>query len=128
MDDFAIENGWDKTLGGVYDGGYIFRGEKKVTIIMPTKQWWAEIEAANSFLMMSELFPRDRINYYLKFCEQWSYIEKYVIDHKHGGWYWGGIDKAPQNERGPKATIWKAAYHTTRGMINCIERLEGKRE
>ncbi len=125
MDDYALENGWDKELGGVYDGGYIFRGEKKVTIIMPTKQWWAEVEALNSFLMMSELFPHDKMDYYGKFCEQWNYIEKYLLDHKYGGWYWGGIDKAPQNEDGPKATIWKVNYHTTRGLINCIERLEG---
>ena len=126
MDDYALENGWDKELGGIYDGGYIFQGEKKVTIIMPTKQWWAEIEALNSFLMMSEIYPHDKMNYYMKFCEQWNYIKKYLLDHKYGGWYWGGIDKASQNEKGPKATIWKVDYHTTRGLINCILRLEGK--
>lgn len=126
MDDYALENGWDKELGGIYDGGYIFQGEKNVTIIMPTKQWWAEIEALNSFLMMSEIYPHDKMNYYMKFCEQWNYIKNYVLDHKYGGWYWGGIDKAPQNEKGPKATIWKVDYHTTRGLINCILRLEGK--
>ncbi len=126
MDDYALENGWDKELGGIYDGGYIFRGEKNVTIIMPTKQWWSQVEALNSFLMMSELYPRDRMDYYMKFCEQWNYVKNYVLDHKYGGWYWGGIDKAPQNEKGPKATIWKVNYHTTRGLINCIRRLEGK--
>ncbi len=126
MDDYALENGWDKELGGIYDGGYIFQGEKKVTIIMPTKQWWSEIEALNLFLMMSEIYPHDKMNYYMKFCEQWNYIKNYVLDHKYGGWYWGGIDKASQNEKGPKATIWKVDYHTTRGLINCILRLEGK--
>ena len=126
MDDYAIENGWDKELGGVYDGGYIFRGEKNVTIIMPTKQWWSQVEALNSFLMMSEYFPKDKMDYYMKFCEQWSYIKNYVLDRKYGGWYWGGIDKAPQNKKGPKATIWKCNYHTTRGLINCIKRLESE--
>ncbi len=126
MDDYALENGWDKELGGIYDGGYIFRGETNVTIIMPTKQWWSQIEALNSFLMMSELYPHDKMNYYVKFCEQWNYIEKYLLDRKYGGWYWGGVDKAPQNEKGPKATIWKVDYHTTRGLINCIRRLEEK--
>lgn len=126
MDDFALENGWDRELGGIYDGGYIFQGENKVTIIMPTKQWWAQIEAANSFLMMSEFYPRDKMHYYMKFCEEWNYIKRYLIDWKYGGWYWGGIDKAPQNVKGPKATIWKVNYHTSRGLINCIKRLEGK--
>jgi mannobiose 2-epimerase len=66
------------------------------------------------------------MDYYMKFCEQWNYVKKYLLDHKYGGWYWGGIDKAPQNIKGPKATIWKVNYHTTRGLINCIRRLEGK--
>ena len=126
MDDYALENGWDRKLGGIYDGGYIFQGEHHVTVIMPTKQWWGQIEGANSFLMMSELYPHDRMDYYMKFCQEWNYIEKYLIDHKYGGWYWGGIDKAPGNLKGPKATIWKVNYHTTRGLINCIKRLEGK--
>ncbi len=126
MDDFALENGWDKKLGGIYDGGYIFQGEHHVTIIMPTKQWWSQVEALNSFLMMSELYPHSKMDYYMKFCEQWNYVKKYLLDHKYGGWYWGGIDKAPQNIKGPKATIWKVDYHTTRGLINCIRRLEGK--
>ena len=124
MDDYALENGWDKELGGIYDGGYIFQGEDKVTIVIPTKEWWSQIEAMNSFLIMSEYFPHDSMDYYAKFCEQWNYTKKYVLDRKHGGWYWGGIDKAPQNVRGPKATIWKVNYHTTRGLINCIIRLE----
>lgn len=126
MDDYALENGWDKKLGGIYDGGYIFQGEKKVTIIMPTKQWWSQIEALNSFLMMSQYFPNDKHDYYMKFCKQWHYVETYLIDHKYGGFYWGGLDKAPQNKKGPKATIWKVDYHTVRGLINCILRLEGK--
>lgn len=127
MDDFALENGWDKKLGGIYDGGYIFQGEHHVTIIMPTKQWWGQIEALNSFLMMSQLYPHSKMDYYMKFCEQWHYVETYLIDHKYGGFYWGGLDKAPQNRKGPKATIWKVDYHTARGLINCILRLEGKK-
>ncbi len=125
MDDYALKNGWDEELGGIYDGGYIFRGEENVTIIMPTKQWWSQVEALNSFLMMFEYFPHDEMDYYAKFCDQWNYIKEYVIDHNYGGWYWGGIDKAPQNMKGPKATIWKVDYHTTRGLINCILRIEG---
>ncbi len=136
LDDFALENGWDNERGGVYDGGYIFSTEggsasggkdsDKVTVVQKTKEWWSQIEAANSFLMMSQLLPQDSARYYQKFCNQWNFIEKYVIDPKYGGWYWGGIDEAPNVQLGPKASIWKCNYHTSRGLENCIERLEGK--
>lgn len=124
LDDFALDNGWDNKKGGIYDGGYIFKGEKKVTIILKTKEWWSQIEALNSFFMMSVYYPNDNHNYYDKFLTQWHYIKEFCIDHKYGGWYWGGIDEAPKNQFAPKATIWKANYHTTRGLINCLRRLK----
>ncbi|MFZ0454634.1 MAG: AGE family epimerase/isomerase [Ignavibacteriaceae bacterium] len=126
MVDHTLKNGWDEKVGGIYDGGYYFKGKSKITIIMKTKQWWSQIEALNSCLMMSQIFPSDKINYYGKFCEQWDYIKKYLIDKKYGGFYWGGIDEAPGNKTYPKGTIWKADYHTTRGLINCIRRLNGE--
>lgn len=125
LDDFALANGWDSKNGGIYDGGYIFKGQHKVTIVEDTKQWWSQIEALNSFLMMSKLFPKDPHNYYDKFCEQWNYVKKYLIDHRYGGFYWDSIDTNPKSQNAPKGTIWKADYHTTRGLINCIRRLEG---
>lgn len=126
LDDFALANGWDKEKGGIYDGGYVFKGSKAVTIVLKTKEWWSQIEVLNSFLMMSQLFPNDANDYYQKFCVQWNFIQKYLIDHRYGGWYWGGIDEAPNVERGPKSSIWKCNYHTTRGLENCILRLEGE--
>ncbi len=124
LDDFALENGWDKTHGGIYDGGYIFKGEKNVKIVLYTKQWWSQVEALNSFLMMSRLYPNDKHNYYDKFLAQWEYIKTYLLDNKYGGWYWNSIDTDPKSVDSPKATIWKANYHTSRGLINCINQLE----
>lgn len=135
LDDFALTNGWDNEKGGIYDGGYEFsarggsapggKDSNRATIVLKTKEWWSQIEALNSFLMMAQLYPQDRNDYYQKFCVQWSFIQKYVIDHKYGGWFWGGIDEAPNVETGPKSSIWKCNYHTTRGLENCIERLQG---
>jgi mannobiose 2-epimerase len=124
LDDFALNYGWDTVNGGIYDGGYIFKGEKKVTIVLASKEWWCHIEALNSFLMMHELFPNDKMNYYDKFCIEWNYIKTYLLDHKYGGWYWDGLDTTPSARFAPKASIWKCNYHTTRGLINCIRRLD----
>ncbi len=126
MDDHALRNGWDTARGGIYDGGYYFAGQNRCTIVRRTKEWWSQVEALNSFLMMSTSFPRDTMNYYGKFCAQWNYCKNYLIDAEFGGWYWGGTDIVPDDRRLPKGTIWKADYHTSRGMINCIRRLEGK--
>ncbi|HLP15741.1 MAG TPA: AGE family epimerase/isomerase, partial [Bacteroidota bacterium] len=92
-----------------------------------SKEWWAQAEAFNAFLLMSELFPDDPHRYYEKFCAQWNYCMNYLIDHEHGGWYWGGIDIVPENIHSPKGSIWKCNYHTSRSLINCINRLKTRR-
>jgi mannobiose 2-epimerase len=126
MVDHALKNGWDKEYCGIYDGGYYFKGEDTISIIMNTKEWWSQAEAFNSFLLMSELFPNDKMDYYSKFCLQWDYCKKYVIDSKFGDWYMGGIDKESDNIKSPKSTIWKCNYHTSRSLINCIRKLNRK--
>jgi cellobiose epimerase len=121
--DFALRHGWDTEHGGLFDGGDPMIMDGRVAIMRETKEWWSQAEALNSFLMMSMLFPRDPLKYYARFTAQWDYCREYVIDGERGGWYWGGIDKAPGNKNAPKGTIWKADYHTSRAMINCIQRL-----
>ena len=122
MVDHSLKNGWDKNYGGLFDGGYYYNNNDTITIVRNSKEWWSQVEALNSSLLMSRLFPNEN-NYYEKFCAQWSYIKKYLIDSHNGGWYWGGIDQVPQNKVFAKGTIWKANYHTTRAMINCIKML-----
>ena len=128
MVDHTIKNGWDNENGGIFDGGYYYKGEEnKITIIKETKEFWAQVEAQNSLLMMSQLFPDEKSIYYTKFLAMWEYNKKYVIDNEYGGWYWGGIDKAPSAKFRPKADIWKADYHSSRAMINCLRRLDDKK-
>jgi len=127
MVDHAIENGWDKSVGGFYDAGYYFKGQDTVSIIKDTKNWWAQAEGMNSLLMMSELFPDDPHNYKTLFLKELEYINSYLIDHEYGDWYPGGIDKEPDAKLAMKAQIWKCNYHTSRSLMNCILRLKGKK-
>ncbi len=121
--DHAIENGWDNKNGGIYDAGYYVRKNGPITIVQHSKIWWSQAEALNSFLLMAEYFPNDSHDYYNHFLKQWQYLQKYMIDHEHGGWYWGGLDEEPQQKTRPKGTIWKATYHDSRALMNCIDRL-----
>jgi cellobiose epimerase len=126
MVDHALHYGWDKNRGGLYDGGYYFSGDINPVIVRKTKEWWPQVEALNSFLMMSDFFPHDEQKYYDKFCIQWNYCKKYLIDREHGGWYWGGVDIDPNMKYAPKGSIWKGNYHTSRGLMNCIRRLKSQ--
>jgi mannobiose 2-epimerase len=125
MVDHSINNGWDKVNGGIFDGGYYNKGEEnKITIVKETKEFWVEAESLNSLLMMSQLFPAEKDFYFGKFLALWEYTKKYVIDNEYGGWYILGIDKSPFAKLMFKGSIWKADYHSSRAMINCLRRFD----
>jgi len=126
MVDHALAYGWDAGRGGIFDGGFYLDGADRPSLTRTTKEWWCQAEALNSFLHMSELFPGDAAHYVGKFCEQWDYCTKFLIDPEHGGWYWGGLDSAPEHSHSPKASIWKCNYHTSRALINCIRRIHAR--
>jgi mannobiose 2-epimerase len=75
--------------------------------------------------MMGDYYPDDPLRYHEKFLQLWSYTNSYLIDHEHGGWYQGGLDKEPQRKADLKGHIWKAAYHDARALMNVARRLEG---
>ena len=124
MLDHALQNGWDNTVGGFYDEGYYFKGDSKITITHNTKNWWAQAEGMNTLLLMADLFPNDPMQYFEKFKKEWTYIQTYLIDHEHGDWYEGGLDKQPQLLKSQKGHIWKATYHNFRAMDNCVKMLK----
>lgn len=123
MVDHALRNGWDSVAGGFYDEGYYFRDKPGITIIRDTKNWWAQAEGLNTLLLMADLFPEDDHRYFDKFTMMWDYINKNLIDHEHGEWYQGGLDKQPDMKTDLKGHIWKASYHQYRSLQNCMKRL-----
>lgn len=127
MVDHSLKNGWDKKVGGFYDEGYYFKDQPGISIIKDGKNWWAQAEGLNSLLMMSTLYPKDELQYYDKFKQLWTYVQTYLIDHQHGDWYPGGIDKEPEMKKALKGQIWKGTYHNFRALMNCINQLKPDR-
>jgi cellobiose epimerase len=119
MLDHAIQFGFDESVGGFYDGGYYFKDSNTCSIIMNTKNWWAQAEALNALLLFSNIFPNEK-KYSVYFLREWNYIKKNILDHQHGDWFESGIDKEPHFKTGPKSHIWKCTYHTSRALMNCI--------
>lgn len=127
MVDHALANGWDVEKGGFYYEGYYFNETDTITIIDPRKEWWVQAEGMNALLLMANLFPEKK-KYYTAFRKQWKYIQAYLIDHEHGGWYRQGLDMNPDQIKAPKGSIWKINYHITRTLINCIKMLKSEHE
>jgi mannobiose 2-epimerase len=124
MLDHALDNGYDNAVGGFYDEGYYFKDKPGMTIIEDTKNWWAQAEGMNTFLIMDKYFPNDPQHYFDKFKQLWKYTQTYLIDSVHGDWYAQGIDKQPQYKTMLKGQIWKGTYHNFRAFMNCIQSLE----
>lgn len=117
MADHAIANGWDNEFGGFFDEAYYFTPDK-CTITEYTKNWWAQAEAMNIYLMLYLIFNDKK---YLEIFEKvWSFVQTYLIDENTGDWYWGSIDRQPNYKTGDKASIWKCTYHNARALMNCI--------
>jgi len=124
MVDDALDNGWDNKVGGFYDEGYYFKDKPGLTITEDTKNWWAQAEGLNTLLIMAARYPQDKHQYFEKFKTLWLYTQTYLIDHEHGDWYQGGIDKQPQYKTALKGQIWKGTYHTFRALMNCVTQLD----
>ena len=123
MVDHALKNGWDNERGGFYDAGYRLSDDEPVTIINDAKVWWTQAEGLNALLLMSGLYPAED-KYHIAFMKQWEYINKYLIDHEHGGWYEEGLDNSPDKLRAPKGSDWMINYHNARALMNCIQMLK----
>jgi len=54
----------------------------------------------------------------------WVFIEKFIIDHKYGEWFWlvskSGVPGAGLDKVGP----WKCPYHNSRTCFEVMRRLD----
>lgn len=123
MVDHSLRTGWDAANGGFVEAGYYLAGDTTLTVVDPTKNWWAQAEGLNTLLLMGDHFPDDPMRYHDRFLQMWGYIQGYLADHEHGGWYMGGIDRQPHLRLADKGGIWKGPYHDGRALMNVARRL-----
>lgn len=120
MVDHALASGWDEARGGLYNGGYYVEADTLPVIVNDGKTWWAQAEALNALLLMADHFPHDDHRYYERFETMWAYIQRFLVDTEHGGWYQGGLDQQPAFKTSAKGSVWKSAYHDGRALMNCV--------
>ncbi len=124
--DHSLESGWDKQSGGFYYMGREVDGE--IGIIDEQKSWWTQVEGLNALVLMYSLYPDDPQDYLALARKMWEYLDNYLIDKEHGGWYNAGLDITPGSKTQRKSHAWKTTYHNVRGMVNCIRVLKGEFE
>jgi len=103
------------------DGGLLYEGTRK-EIIDTDKHWWPQAEAVVGFLNAYELSGRE---YFLKAAHNsWEFIDKYIVDHQRGEWFWKvSRDRTPSNDK-YKVDPWKCPYHNSRTCFEVMERLD----
>lgn len=121
--DHSVRHGWDDRSGGLFDAGYYEPPADTVRIIDRGKAWWAQVEALNSLLLATDLTPSEEDRYGALFARQWTYLDRFLVDHERGGFYRAGLDTTPGARDDPKSGVWKGSYHTARALMNVTGRL-----
>jgi mannobiose 2-epimerase len=103
------------------DGGLLYEAEGG-RIINTDKHWWPQSEAVVGFLNAWQLTGQP---HFLHAAERsWEFIDKYIVDHRNGEWFWrvsrNGVPNPDEDKVGP----WKCPYHNSRTCFEVIARLD----
>lgn len=110
--EYSLRYGYDAEQGGFYHSG---SAEKPADD--RSKIWWVQAEALVSALRMYEMFGEDK--YLYVFSQTFAFVNEKQTDWEVGEWHLR-VDEQDVGS-GPKATIWKAAYHNGRAMLEGLE-------
>lgn len=114
---------WGYSLTYGYDaekGGFYYSGSAGMPAENRSKIWWVQAEALVSALRMYEMFGEDK--YLDVFSQTFALVSDKQTDWEVGEWHWL-VDEQGVGS-GPKATIWKAAYHNGRAMLEGLASLD----
>ncbi len=103
------------------DGGLLYEADP-TGIIDSDKHWWPQAEAVVGFLNAYSLTGEER---FLDAAERsWAFIDQYIVDHKHGEWFWRVSKSGVPSQEEHKVDPWKCPYHNGRACIEAMERLD----
>ena len=103
------------------DGGLWYEFDPEKRELIAEKHWWPQAEALIGFYNAYQLTGREE---YLDIVyKNWSFIKKYILDHKNGEWFWGINENYSLIEK-DKAGFWKCPYHNGRACLELITRIQ----
>jgi mannobiose 2-epimerase len=104
------------------DGGIVYEADGKGNLKDPDTHWWAQAEAVVGFVNAYQLSGSDHFFMAAERC--WAFIEKYISDHTHGGWFYKVTPERKVVETEFKISEWKCPYHSGRACLELIRRFE----
>ena len=108
---------------GTDTDGAIFNLGAPTGIIDDTREWWPQAEAVVGFLNAWQLSGEGR---YLTAAEKtWGFIERHLIDRRHGEWFRGVTREGQVIDTFEKVGFWKCPYHNGRMGLEAVSRLQG---
>lgn len=112
--DATLAEGID-TDGGVFNEG----GPSGIT--NANKEWWPQAEAVVGFLNAYQISGETR--FFHAALRSWDFIEKHLIDLKHGEWFRGVTRDGRVLASELKVGFWKCPYHNGRAGLESVRRL-----
>lgn len=86
------------------------------------KDWWPQAEAMVGFYNAYQLTGLQK--YREAAASSWTFIQHYLIDRKHGEWFWAIGQNGQPLTNEPKVSSWKCPYHNGRACLEMLRRLE----
>jgi mannobiose 2-epimerase len=91
-------------------------------IIDSDKHWWPQAEAVVGFLNAYQLSGEEHFRAAAE--KSWEFIERYIVDHQHGEWFWKvSREGVPSNDK-HKVDPWKCPYHNSRTCFEVMARVD----
>ena len=127
--DWAVEHGFDRDAGGLYD-----YGQPTGEVARDTKVWWNQAELLGALAFLYRITGQES---YLDTLEkQVSFIEGYVLDGAYGEWYArlhadGTLIESEEGRPDYKGSRWKSPYHVIQALYhahNDLRRAAGVQE
>ena len=102
------------------DGGMNYEFDPVTGHLNQERSWWVMAEAMVGFMNAWQLTKEPQ--FLEKSVESWTFIKKYLIDHKQGEWF-GGVDEHHKVMGNTKISMWKCPYHNGRACMEMMDRI-----
>jgi mannobiose 2-epimerase len=106
---------------GVDADGGVFNQGGPDGLTDTNKEWWPQAEAVVGFLNAYQISREER--FLSAALGTWDFIEKRLIDRRHGEWFRGVTREGRVLERELKVSFWKCPYHNGRTGLEATRRL-----
>ncbi len=109
------------TEGFLASGGMLYELHEDASAVDADRHWWVQAEAIVGYVNLYQCFADGQA--LMRAVQCWEFVKRYLIDYKHGEWYWSVRADGSVNTDEDKAGFWKCPYHNGRMCMELLERL-----